>query len=127
MFTQYSTVSKFPVIRACIFQLIFHNTIFHSVLKLLILYFSQKASESRLRGKLRRIENALETDPVDVETLAYLAITGDGLINNDIRCKVWPKLLLVNIFNIEKPQGGPKKRKQHCKLLELLFKQLLVT
>ena len=74
-----------------------------------------KASESRLRGKIRRIENALEADPVDVETLGYLAGTGDGLINNDIRCKVWPKLLLVNIFDINKPHGGPKKRKQHCK------------
>ena len=73
-----------------------------------------KASESRLRGKIRRIENALESDPVDVDTLGYLAITGDGLINNDIRSKVWPKLLLVNVFDIPKPSGGPKKRKRHC-------------
>ena len=73
-----------------------------------------KASESRLRGKIRRIENALEADPVDVEALGCLAITGDGLINNDIRSKVWPKLLLVNVYDIPKPSGGPKQRKQQC-------------
>lgn len=81
------------------------------------------ASESRLRGKIRRIENALEADPVDVETLAYLAGTGDGLINNDIRCKVWPKLLLVNVFDIKKPHGGPKKRKQHSLEEETRFRK----
>lgn len=85
-----------------------------------IIYY---ASESRLRGKIRRIENALEADPVDVETLGYLAVTGDGLINNDIRCKVWPKLLLVNVYNIEKPHGGPKKRKQHSLDEETMFRK----
>ena len=79
-----------------------------------MIFFMPKASESRLRGKIRRIENALEADPVDVETLGYLAITGDGLINNDIRSKVWPKLLLVNVYDIPKPSGGPKKRKKQC-------------
>ncbi|XP_028391703.1 TBC1 domain family member 20-like [Dendronephthya gigantea] len=81
------------------------------------------ASESRLRGKIRRIENALEADPVDVDTLGYLAITGDGLINNDIRTKVWPKLLLVNVYDIPKPTGGPKKRRQHSFEEEKVFRK----
>ncbi|XP_046843719.1 TBC1 domain family member 20-like isoform X2 [Xenia sp. Carnegie-2017] len=81
------------------------------------------ASESRLRGKIRRIENALEADPVDVKTLGYLATTGDGLINNDIRTKVWPKLLQVNIYNITKATGGSKKRKKQSLEEEEMFRK----
>ena len=66
-------------------------------------------SESRLRGKIRRITDALETDPVDVQTLKELAISADGLITVDLRCKVWTKLLNVNAFessrNHEKKKG----------------------
>lgn len=66
-------------------------------------------SESRLRGKIRRIRDALEADPVDVQTLKQLAISGDGLITVDLRSKVWTKLLNVNAIeasrNHEKKEG----------------------
>ena len=64
-------------------------------------------SESRLRGKIRRIRDALEADPVDVQTLKQLAISGDGLITVDLRSKVWPKLLNVN--GIEASRSHEKK------------------
>lgn len=66
-------------------------------------------SESRLRGKIRRIRDALEADPVDVQTLKQLAISGDGLITVELRRKVWTKLLNVNAIeasrNHEKKEG----------------------
>ncbi|KAM7444840.1 hypothetical protein ABFA07_006632 [Porites harrisoni] len=64
-------------------------------------------SESRLRGKIRRIRDALEADPVDVQTLKQLAISGDGLITVDLRSKVWTKLLNVNA--IEASRNHEKK------------------
>ena len=66
-------------------------------------------SESRLRGKIRRIRDALEADPVDVQTLKQLAISGDGIITVELRRKVWTKLLNVNAIeasrNHEKKEG----------------------
>ena len=74
----------------------------------LINYNLLLVSEARLRGKIRRINDALEQDPVDVETLRALAITADGLITTDLRRRVWPKLLNVNVYDITKP---PKHKK----------------
>lgn len=70
-------------------------------------------SEARLRGKIRRINDALDKDPVDVETLRTLAITADGLITTDLRCRVWPKLLNVNVFDISK---APKRKKDDLEM-----------
>ena len=66
-------------------------------------------SESQLRGKIRRITDALEEDPVDVQTLRELAISADGLITVDLRCKVWTKLL--NVLHLKLQQIMKKKRK----------------
>ena len=65
-------------------------------------------SESRLRGKIRRITDALEADPVDVQTLKELTISADGLITVDLRCKVWTKLLNVNAFEFSRNQAKKK-------------------
>lgn len=65
-------------------------------------------SEARLRGKIRRITDALEEDPVDVHTLKELSITGDGLITVDLRCKVWTKLLNVNAFEVSRNREKKK-------------------
>ncbi|XP_078365637.1 TBC1 domain family member 20-like [Oculina patagonica] len=65
-------------------------------------------SESRLRGKIRRITDALEADPVDVQTLKELSISADGLITVDLRCKVWNKLLNVNAFEVSRNQDKKK-------------------
>ena len=60
---------------------------------------------------MQRINDALEADPVDIATLKELAISADGLITNDLRRKVWPKLLNVNVYDIQKTSG---KRKGEC-------------
>lgn len=70
-------------------------------------------SESRLRGKIRRITDALEEDPVDVQTLRELAISADGLITVDLRCKVWTKLLNVNAFETS---TNREKKKDHSEM-----------
>eukprot|EP00027_Filamoeba_sp_ATCC50430_P002344 CAMPEP_0168553946 /NCGR_PEP_ID=MMETSP0413-20121227/7516_1 /TAXON_ID=136452 /ORGANISM="Filamoeba nolandi, Strain NC-AS-23-1" /LENGTH=358 /DNA_ID=CAMNT_0008584651 /DNA_START=132 /DNA_END=1205 /DNA_ORIENTATION=- len=48
--------------------------------------------------RIRTINDALESDPVDIETLRHLAIHG-GLVNNALRALVWPKLLGVSSDN----------------------------
>ena len=50
----------------------------------------------------------MEKDPVDIETLKTLAVTADGLITKDLRCRAWPKLLNVNVYEMTKP---PKHKK----------------
>ena len=65
-------------------------------------------SEARLRGKIRRITDALEADPVDVQTLKELSISADGFISVDLRCKVWSKLLNVNAFEFSRNQDKKK-------------------
>lgn len=66
-------------------------------------------SEARLRGKIRRISDALEADPVDVATLRHLAISADGLITIDLRSKVWTKLLNVKAHELSRDQSSKKK------------------
>ena len=72
--------------------------------------FGYSVSEARLRGKIRRITDALEADPVDVQTLKELAVSADGLIKGDLRCKVWTKLLNVNAF--ESSRNHDRKKGQ---------------
>lgn len=71
--------------------------------------FVSIVSEARLRGKIRRITDALEADPVDVATLKHLAISADGLITVDLRSKVWTKLLNVNAHELSRDQSSKKK------------------
>ena len=81
-------------------------------------------SESRLRGKIRRINDALDADPVDVQTLKELAISADGLITLDFRCKVWPKLLHVNVFELSR-HHDKKKGMRRIQRIILLSKMLI--
>ena len=69
-------------------------------------------SESFTKRKIRIINEALDSDPVDIELLRKLMISNEGCVTNDLRCKVWPKLLNVNIFEY------PKKRKADIELKE---------
>ena len=50
------------------------------------------------RKKIQRINDALDTDPVQIEQLRKLMTSPKGCVTNDVRCRVWPKLLNVNIF-----------------------------
>jgi len=61
--------------------------------------------ESWRRQKLCEIQQALDSDPVDIETLRTAATSEGGLLNDDIRRKVWPKLLNVNIYSLPPKPG----------------------
>ncbi|XP_046906629.1 TBC1 domain family member 20 [Hypomesus transpacificus] len=68
--------------------------------------------ESWRRQKLCEIQQALDSDPVDIETLRTAAASEGGLLNDDIRRKVWPKLLNVNIYTLP-PKPGREVRQNH--------------
>ncbi|XP_026088291.1 TBC1 domain family member 20 isoform X1 [Carassius auratus] len=52
------------------------------------------------KQKLLDIHQALNSDPVDIETLHRAALSEGGLLTDDIRRKVWPKLLSINVYNL---------------------------
>lgn len=45
---------------------------------------------------MAEIYQALNSDPVNVATLRRMAISEGGLLTDEIRREVWPKLLSVN-------------------------------
>lgn len=49
-------------------------------------------------SKLIAIEEALRADPVDLTSLQQLAIKRAGLLTDDVRQKVWPQLLKINMY-----------------------------
>lgn len=57
------------------------------------------------KQKLADIQRALNSDPVDVETLRGAAVSEGGLLTDDVRRKVWPKLLSVNVFDLPAKPG----------------------
>jgi len=52
------------------------------------------------KQKLLDIHQALTCDPVDIETLRRAAVSEGGLLTDDIRRKVWPKLLSINVYSL---------------------------
>ncbi|XP_056597977.1 TBC1 domain family member 20 [Triplophysa dalaica] len=62
-----------------------------------------RRNEEQLSWKKRKlvdIHQALNSDPVDIDTLRQAAGSEGGLLTDDIRRKVWPKLLSVNVYNL---------------------------
>ncbi|XP_065100559.1 TBC1 domain family member 20 [Paramisgurnus dabryanus] len=57
-------------------------------------------AESRRKRKMAKIAQALNTTPVDVAALRRMAISEGGLLTDEIRRQVWPRLLNVNVDNI---------------------------
>ncbi|XP_031228112.1 TBC1 domain family member 20 isoform X2 [Mastomys coucha] len=51
---------------------------------------------AKRKKKVAEIHQALNSDPVDVAALRRMAISEGGLLTDEIRCQVWPKLLNVN-------------------------------
>lgn len=62
--------------------------------------------ESYIKAKIVRLNDALDDDPVDVELLRKMMISSEGCVTNDLRCKVWPKLLNVDVFNQPRKKRG---------------------
>lgn len=58
--------------------------------------------------KEKEILKVLSNSDIDNEQLRNLAISPGGLLNDDIRKEVWPRLLNVNIKDI------PKKPCKYC-------------
>lgn len=61
--------------------------------------------ESKKRKKEADIAQALSVSPVDVAALRRMAISEGGLLTDEIRCKVWPCLLNVNLEGISDELG----------------------
>ncbi|XP_051792003.1 TBC1 domain family member 20 isoform X2 [Erpetoichthys calabaricus] len=64
---------------------------------------SVKKQGEQASGKKRKIfeiQQALNSDPVDIQTLRKAARTVGGLLTDDIRRKVWPKLLSINVYDL---------------------------
>ncbi|KAJ7991747.1 hypothetical protein DPEC_G00287090 [Dallia pectoralis] len=66
----------------------------------------RKVLESWKKLKLVEIHQSLNSDPVDVDNLRRAAISEGGLLTDEIRRKVWPKLLNVNVYDLP---GKPTK------------------
>eukprot|EP00794_Sanderia_malayensis_P019008 gene19008-20920_t len=64
-----------------------------------------------IKAKVRKINAALDADPVDIRLLQELAISEYGFVTDDIRCRVWPKLLNVNVFDLPKRKGADLEQK----------------
>ncbi|KAK9967304.1 hypothetical protein ABG768_001710 [Culter alburnus] len=56
--------------------------------------------ESRRKRKMAEITQALNMTPVDVAALRRMAISEGGLLTDEIRRQVWPRLLNVSVENI---------------------------
>nr|XP_057904076.1 TBC1 domain family member 20 isoform X2 [Doryrhamphus excisus] len=57
------------------------------------------------KQKLAEIHQALSSDPVDVETLRRAAVSQGGLLTGELRRKVWPKLLNINVYKLPHKPG----------------------
>ncbi|KAK2906753.1 hypothetical protein QQF64_019409 [Cirrhinus molitorella] len=57
-------------------------------------------AESRRKRKVAEITQALNATPVDVAALRRMAISEGGLLTDEIRRQVWPRLLNVSVENI---------------------------
>ncbi|XP_077362396.1 TBC1 domain family member 20 isoform X1 [Festucalex cinctus] len=57
------------------------------------------------KQKSTEIHQALNSDPVDIETLRRAAASKGGLLSNELRRKVWPKLLNINVFDLPYKPG----------------------
>ncbi|XP_053556256.1 TBC1 domain family member 20 [Bombina bombina] len=61
--------------------------------------------EFRRRRKLCDIQKALSKDPPDVAALRRMAISEGGLLTDQIRYQVWPRLLNVSMEDLPLPPG----------------------
>ena len=56
--------------------------------------------------KLKAVQEALERDPVDIETVRRHAISNGGLVSNELRKKAWPKMVGVSVYDISPAHEG---------------------
>ncbi|XP_058030620.1 TBC1 domain family member 20 [Ahaetulla prasina] len=66
---------------------------------------AERDSETKQKRKVAEIYQVLNNDPVDIAPLRRMAISEGGLLLDEIRCKVWPRLLNVNTDDLLPPPG----------------------
>uniref|UniRef100_A0AAY4E0F0 Rab-GAP TBC domain-containing protein n=1 Tax=Denticeps clupeoides TaxID=299321 RepID=A0AAY4E0F0_9TELE len=62
--------------------------------------FGKQDAELKRKRKVAEITQALNATPVDVAALRRMAISEGGLLTDEIRCQVWPRLLNVPVSSI---------------------------
>ncbi|XP_023815668.1 TBC1 domain family member 20 isoform X2 [Oryzias latipes] len=72
------------------------------------------------KQKLADIHRALISDPVDIQALRRAAATRGGLLNNEMRRKVWPKLLNINVFDLPH-RPGRNGREKHTDFQQVVL------
>ncbi|XP_062445346.1 TBC1 domain family member 20 isoform X2 [Rhea pennata] len=76
--------------------------------------------DAKKKRKVAEIYQALNSDPIDVATLRRMAISEGGLLTDEIRCKVWPKLLSVNTDDLP-PLPGKELRENNKDYQQVLL------
>ncbi|KAM6052885.1 TBC1 domain family member 20 isoform 2-T2 [Theristicus caerulescens] len=76
--------------------------------------------DSKKKRKVAEIYQALNSDPIDVAALRRMAISEGGLLTDEIRCKVWPKLLSVNTDDLP-PLPGKELREDNKDYQQVLL------
>lgn len=66
------------------------------------------------KRKVAEIYQALNSDPIDVAALRRMAISEGGLLTDEIRRKVWPKLLSVNEDDLPPLPGTEQPGREGC-------------
>ncbi|ETE59318.1 TBC1 domain family member 20, partial [Ophiophagus hannah] len=61
---------------------------------------AERDSDAKQKRKVAEIYQVLNNEPVDIAPLRRMAISEGGLLLDEIRCKVWPRLLNVNIDDL---------------------------
>ncbi|XP_026546736.1 TBC1 domain family member 20 [Notechis scutatus] len=61
---------------------------------------AERDSDAKQKRKVAEIYQVLNNEPVDIAPLRRMAISEGGLLMDEIRCKVWPRLLNVNIDDL---------------------------
>uniref|UniRef100_A0A3Q3AQH0 TBC1 domain family, member 20 n=1 Tax=Kryptolebias marmoratus TaxID=37003 RepID=A0A3Q3AQH0_KRYMA len=74
---------------------------------------------TKRKRKTADITQALSVDPVDVATLRRMAISEGGLLTDEIRCQVWPRLLNVppNLLDQEPEKVEREDNKDYNQVL----------
>ncbi|XP_030230326.1 TBC1 domain family member 20 isoform X2 [Gadus morhua] len=75
--------------------------------------------DSRRNRKVADITNALSVSPVDVAALRRMAISEGGLLTDEIRCQVWPRLLNVPSHVLEQEPERENNKDYNQVLLDV--------
>uniref|UniRef100_A0AAA9SW65 TBC1 domain family member 20 n=1 Tax=Bos taurus TaxID=9913 RepID=A0AAA9SW65_BOVIN len=67
---------------------------------------------AKRKKKVAEIYQALNSEPTDVAALRRMAISEGGLLTDEIRRKVWPKLLNVNTNDPPPISGMPEEQRE---------------